>query len=108
MTPELPETLPLVPSPRTGLRQRLLVLYLARPELSSATVAWSYYDGTGAYEADMSDPSSPPYPSALEAMRDGWRVLQLPILLPPSPGEEYEVGYLRYPVVLETMEEIHE
>ena len=84
-----------------SLRQKLLVLYLARAELSSKVVAWTLYDGTGAYTFDSSEPPDPPYTSALEAMRAGWRVLQMPLLLPPVTGQEYEVNYLRYPVVLE-------
>jgi len=92
-------------APETGFRQKLLLLYLAKPELSQKVIAWTLYDGTGEYNFDSAEPEEPPYASALAAMRDGWRVIQLPRVEAPCPGREYEVDYLRYEVVLEKWEE---
>ncbi|HVR60267.1 MAG TPA: hypothetical protein VMU50_00135 [Polyangia bacterium] len=84
-------------------RQQLLILYLANSDLGSPAQAWSFYDGTGARTAMAGDSEAPPYPSALAAMQDGWRVIQLPALRPPQPGNEHMTSYLRFEVVLEKM-----
>ena len=90
------------------MRQKLLFLYLANSELTAGTIAWVLYDGT----SDTNPPiepvdAEPPYPNALAAMRDGWRVIQLPELRPPYPGREYETSYLKFEVVLEKLEPRH-
>jgi hypothetical protein len=86
-------------------KQKLLLLYSANSSLTSAIVAWSLYDGTGAYDFDASDAAAPPYQSVLDAMRDGWRVIQLPVLQAVDPGAERRLGYLRFETVLEKLEE---
>jgi hypothetical protein len=47
------------------------------------------------------DSSEPLYPSVLAAMRDGWNVIQLPVLPSYVPGHEHESGHLPYEYVLE-------
>jgi len=84
-------------------RQQLLILYLANSDLGSPAQAWSFYDGAGGKTGMAGDSEAPPYPSALAAMQDGWRVIQLPTLQPALPGHEHMTSYLRFEVVLEKM-----
>lgn len=83
------------------LRQQLLLLCAATPNLMSPIVAWSMYDGTGRTTNMAGDADRPPYESVLAAMKDGWRVLQVPALAAPAPGREHETGFLRFEYVLE-------
>lgn len=87
-------------------RQKLLILYSANSNLTSQIVGWSFYDGTGEYEFDAGDDDAPPYASVLAAMRDGWRVIQLPVLQPLDPGPARQLGYLRFETVLEQLAEV--
>ena len=87
------------------LRQKLLVLYVHSPDLNSRTVAWSMYDGTGKENHTTGDGEVPPYGTIVQAMLDGWRVVQFPQQFPAYPGMEYTTSYLRYEYVLEKLEE---
>lgn len=89
------------------LRQKILVLYLHNPDLGSPVVAWTIYDGTGKTQHTTGDSTTPPYPSALAAMKDGWRVIQFPQQFPAYPGMEYHTSYLKFEYILEQMEEIN-
>ncbi len=91
-----------------ALRQKLLVLYAHSPDLNSATVAWSIYDGTGKEKHTTGDSEEPPYASVVAAMRDGWRVIQFPQQHPAYPGMEYNTAYLKYEYILELLEEAGE
>ena len=91
----------------TQIRQKLLVLYTHSPDLHSAAVAWSLYDGTGKDRSSSGDSEVPPYASVVTAMQDGWRVVQFPQQYPAHPGMEYNTSYLKYEYVLEKLEEIH-
>jgi hypothetical protein len=93
------------------LRQQILILHLANSDLASRTVAWALYDGAGpagARQMQSGDEDEPPYASVLEAMRDGWNVLQLPTLPTYLPGHEHETGHLPYEYTLERKVPIHE
>ena len=83
------------------MRQKLLMLYTHTPDLKSPVCAWSIYDGTGREHHTTGDSDTPPYKSVLNAMQDGWRVLQLPQLYPAVPGMELTTSYLRWEYVLE-------
>ena len=83
------------------LRQQLLLLCASTPNLMSPIVAWSMYDGTGRTTNMAGDADRPPYDSVLSAMKDGWRVIQVPVLVTPAPGREHETGFLRFEYVLE-------
>ena len=85
------------------IRQRLLVLYLATADLASPTVGWSLYDGAGVDESLAGQDSEPPYPSVLAAMRDGWRVIQFPVLFPPDKDDPYTAAHFKYEYVLEQL-----
>jgi hypothetical protein len=83
-------------SPRArATRQQLLVLCAASPDLESDVVAWSFYDGAGDRTSMSGDADVPPYGSVLLAMRDGWRVMQLPATIRSAPGTEYEPSFLK-------------
>ena len=87
------------------LRQKILVLYLHTPDLNSSVVSWAAYDGTGKETPTTGDSDKPPYNSVVEAMYDGWRVVQFPQQFPAYPGMEYSTAYLRFEYILEKMEE---
>lgn len=83
-------------------RQRLLFLTLATADLASPTVAWALYDGTTVTDPVVGDDDVPPYRSVLDAMRDGWRVIQCPQLPALDRDDPYAGAHLRYEYVLET------
>ncbi|MGH7142543.1 MAG: hypothetical protein ACREJ2_00235 [Planctomycetota bacterium] len=88
------------------LRQKLLLLYLANAALDSQVVSWSIYDGTGREKFEATGEPAPPYDSVLAAMKDGWRVIQVPPMPTPFPGREYSTDYLKFEFVLEKLEDI--
>jgi hypothetical protein len=88
------------------LRQQLLVLYATTSSPDSDVGAWSIFDGTGRQPHMAGDADKPPYPSVLAAMRDGWRVIQLPPLQAAAPGAEHDTAFLRYEFVLEKLVEV--
>ena len=93
------------------VRQQILILHLAYPHLESDTVAWALYDGatpSGSLPMQSGDSDQPPYPSVLEAMRDGWNVLQLSTLPIYVSGHEHESGHLPYEYILERKVTLHD
>ncbi len=88
------------------LRQKLLVLYSHTPDLNSHVTAWAIYDGTGKEHHTTGDSDTPPYGSVLDAMKQGWRVIQFPQLFPAYPGMELNTSYLRFEYILEKLEEV--
>ena len=77
------------------VRQQVLVLYLATSALDAEVVGWSLYDGTGRTSPTTGDGDEPPYTSGVHALRDGWRLFQAAQLIPPYPGHEYDVSFLK-------------
>ncbi|MFF4378492.1 hypothetical protein [Kitasatospora sp. NPDC001547] len=77
-------------------RQQVLVLYLADSRLDSEVVGWTRYDGTGRTSPTTGDSDEPPYGSGVEALLDGWRLFQAAQLIPPYPGHEYDVSFLKH------------
>jgi hypothetical protein len=89
----------------TTPRQELLFLYSENSDLASPVRAWSRYSGAGA-DHRSGDCDESPYSSVVEAMRDGWRVLQVSQLLPPLPGAELTAtSFLKFEALLERFEE---
>ena len=84
-------------------KQQLLILYAASSSPDSPVGAWSLFDGTGREKHMAGDAEEPPYPSVLAAMRDGWRVIQLPQLRGAARGAEHDTAFLEYEFVLEKM-----
>lgn len=90
----------------TMLRQQLLVLYLENPDLASKVIGFTRYDGAGNASTSTGDGDEPPYESAVHAMRDGWRVIQMAQPATAAKGAEYETGHLRWEIVLEKLVEV--
>ena len=87
------------------LSQKLLVLYAHSPELNSKVVAWSVFDGTTDEQPSTASETDPPYGSVVDAMRDGWRVIQFPQQFPAYPGMEYTTSFLKFEYILEKLED---
>lgn len=85
----------------TGQYQQVLILYLASSALDSEVRGWAIYDGTGREAHTTGDSQEPPYSTGLNALQDGWRVIQFPTLIPPYPGEEYTTSFMKYQFVFE-------
>lgn len=88
------------------LRQKILVLYLSNSALDSRVKGWTVYDGTGKASFTTGDSETPPYDTGLDALKDGWRCIQFPQLIPPYPGMEYTTSFQRNEFVFEKLEEI--
>lgn len=89
-----------------ALRQKVLVLYLKNSALDSPVAAWAMYDGTGEMLHMAGDNDTPPYPTGLAALRDGWRLFQASQLLPHARGEELDLAYLKYEFFFEQLVEV--
>ncbi|MFA9565296.1 MAG: hypothetical protein ACERLM_11415 [Acidimicrobiales bacterium] len=88
-------------------RQQVLVLYLATSALDTPVVGWSLYDGAaGGPTAPVEDRPAPPYQTGVDALRDGWRLIQASPLLPPDPETERQVSYLKHEFIFEKLVEI--
>lgn len=85
--------------------QQVLHLYLSDSRLSSKVVAWAFCDPTDGAGPGLpdADEQTPPYERGIDALRDGWRLIQASQLLPPPPGEEYSVSHLPFEFILERM-----
>ncbi len=88
------------------VRQKVLVLYLATSALDSPVVAWATYDGTGAASHMSGDADMPPYKTGLDALKDGWRLIQASPLINHVSGDEYRTGYLKYEFFFEQLIEV--
>lgn len=82
-----------------------MVLYLANSALDSRVIAWAFYDGTGKERHMAGDSDTPPYDNGLQALEDGWRLLQMSPLNPHPPGREFDTSYLKYEFLFEQLEE---
>ena len=91
-----------------AIRQKVLTLYLGTSALDSQVMGWAIYDGTGKENFTTGDSDEPPYATGLDALLDGWRLIQHPILIPPYPGEEYATSFMKYGFVFEKLEAIQE
>ncbi|WP_163511463.1 hypothetical protein [Fodinicola acaciae] len=84
-------------------RQQILVLYLATSALDADVVGWSGYDGTGRTKPTTGDSDEPPYQTGVAALQDGWRLLQMSPLIPPYPGHEHDVSFLKHEFLFEKL-----
>ena len=90
-------------------RQQLLILNLSNSSPESRVVAWALYDGAlnpDTQQMQSGDQAEPPYRSALAAMQDGWRVMQVPQMPHFETGREFDTGHLPFEFVLERMVEV--
>lgn len=84
------------------MRQQVLFLWLASSALDAHVVGWSFYDGAGEGPTPPVDARAvPPYRTGVEALRDGWRLIQASPLVPAPPGAERETSFLRHEFVFE-------
>lgn len=90
------------------LRQQLLILYTANSYPDAAVIGYSMYDGSSDDMPPHEVDTPMPYETVLDAMRDGWRVIQYPSL-GRQKGNELETDYLEFEFVLEKIvEKAHE
>lgn len=87
-------------------RQKVLILYLKDSALDADVIGWSQYDGTGATDHMAGDEDTPPYPTGIAALRDGWRLLQMSELHPHHRGDEFTTSYLKYEFLFEKLTEV--
>lgn len=85
------------------MKQQVLVLFLATSALDSPVVGWANYDGTGRTKPTTGDGDEPPYETGLEALLDGWRLFQASQLIPPYPGHEYDVSFMKHEFFFEKL-----
>ncbi|WP_128378044.1 hypothetical protein [Streptomyces cavernae] len=84
-------------------RQQVLALYLGTSALDAKVVGWARYDGTGRTTPTTGDSDEPPYVTGLDALLDGWRLIQASPMLPPFPGHEYDVSFLKHEFLFEKL-----
>ena len=87
-------------------RQQILVLYLKTSSLDTGVVAWAHYDGTGLRAYMSGDEDEPPYDTGLDALKDGWRLIQASPLVSHVPGTEFRTDYLKYEFFFEKLVEV--
>ena len=95
-----------VASATPQLRQQVLILYLGTSALDSDVIGWTRYDGTGRSRPTMGDSDEAPYATGLDALLDGWRLLQMSQLLGHERGHEYDTAYLPYEFLFERLVDI--
>ena len=83
----------------TKPRQMVLYLYSKSTSMRSAIASWALYDPTVSYEPTLPSQDAP-YDSVIEAVNDGWRIVQFP------RAELYQFSdidnaYLGYEFILE-------
>jgi hypothetical protein len=78
----------------------VLYLWANGSSLDSGVIGWAFHDGTAGAGPGL-PPGSPPYATAVDALREGWMLLQSAQLIPPAPGDEHRNSYLEYEFVLE-------
>ena len=83
----------------TEPRQLVLYLYSKSTNMRSAIASWALYDPTVPYEPTLPSQEAP-YDSVIEAVNDGWRIVQFP------RAELYQFSdldntYLGYEFILE-------
>ena len=84
-------------------RQQVLVLYLQTSSLDSKVVSWALWDGTGREEHMPGDTAEPPFATGLDALRGGWRLIQMSPLIQHAPGAEFVTGYQKYEFLFERL-----
>jgi hypothetical protein len=85
-------------------RQQVLVLWLASSALDGRVLGWSFHDGT-----DGTGPQpdgDPPYDTGVDALKAGWRLLQMSPLAPPYPGHERNTSFLKHEFLFERLVDV--
>jgi hypothetical protein len=87
-------------------RQKVLILYLANSALDSGVRGWTMYDGAGQEAHTTGDSDVAPYETGLDALKDGWRVIQFPQLIPPYPEMEFTTSFQPHEFIFEKLEDV--
>jgi len=87
------------------IRQRVLVLYLTSSALDSKVIGWALHDGHAPRANGPGDHDDPPYKTGVDALVDGWRLIQASQLLAAPSGQEYQTDYLKYEFFFEQLTE---
>ena len=89
-------------------RQQVLYLWASGSALDSPAVGWAFHDGSDGIGPGLPEPGrgEVPYATGVDALRDGWMLLQSAQLIPPAPGTEHLNAYLDYEFVFERRVEI--
>ena len=87
----------------TEPRQQVLYLYSKSTNMRSPLAGWVLYDATRPQEPQLPSDQAP-YGSVLEAVADGWRIVQFPIFkLYDYEGQDND--YVGFEFILEKMVE---
>ena len=79
------------------------MMWLASSSLDSRTLGWSFFDGTAGEGPQPT--ADPPYATGVDALCDGWRLLQMSPLIQPVPGHERDTSFLKHEYVFERLVE---
>lgn len=86
------------------LRQQVLLLCLHTPELHARVIAWTFHDGSGARaELPARSHGRPPYDTGVDALEDGWRLIQMTPPPTPTPGHEHQLSFLKHEYLFERL-----
>ena len=80
-----------------NLRQQILHLWLHAAALDTKVAAWAFYDGTDGGHAPSAAPlpdDEPPYETGVDALRDGWMLLQAPGPLGTTSNAELGIEFV--------------
>ena len=81
-------------------KQQVLYLWLAESALDTAVIGWAFYDGTSG-DSPTIPLEDPPYKIGTDALKDGWFLIQSPVLPMSLPGSEHNISYLPNEFVFE-------
>ncbi len=82
-------------------RQQVLYLYSKSTNMRSPLASWALYDPTEPHEPTLPEDESP-YGSVLDAVADGWRIVQFPVTKLYS-YDNVDNDYLGYEFILEKL-----
>ena len=87
-------------------RQRLMYMHLTSLNPTSACISCSIFELDGQHRPAISANAEIPSQNVLEALADGWLVLQAPD--PRLPFDDHELDILGYQFILQKMEDRYE
>jgi len=89
-------------------RQQLLYLWLLNSAPDSNIAGLAFYDGTDGQGPQLPDKGDdPPYANGVEAIQDGWMLMQSPPPVAPTPDQLHNNAYLEYEFVFERRVQVH-
>ena len=86
-------------------RQQVLRLWLLDAALDQAVGAWSFHDGTGGAGPPLPD-GQPPYATGVDALEDGWMLIQVTPTPPPPSDPHAPNAYIDHEFIFERRIEI--